>query len=203
MHVLLPERLRAKRRLSDLRSRMSSYAARTEIIQELESTGVFQDAQRLYSAKNAREEMLQYLRDLLSGDVFDVDSQLVGIGKVIPVCPLLDWRLLEACLSAPSSTFAGGGEDRRAMRALAEKYATAGIARRVVKGSGLLDLPARFAGTADAMRMLWQQGRKHPLWRDLIDDTKLIHELESLTPDQQPVRRALIPAHLAAFLSKA
>jgi hypothetical protein len=201
IHVLLPERLRAKRRLADLRNRISSYAARTETLRELESTGAFQDADRLYSARNPREEMLQYLRDLLSGDVFDVDLQIVGLGKVIPVCPLVDWRLLDACLSAPSSTFAGGGESRRAMRALAAKYATADIARRLTKGSGLLDLPARFAGAADAMGMLWKQGRKHPLWRDLIDDTKLIHDLAKLTPDQQPVRRALIPAHLAAFLA--
>lgn len=202
IHVLLPERLRARLRLADLRNRLSNYALPARKLHELESTGFLHEEHRLYSAKNAREEMLQYLRDLLLGDAFDVDMQLVGLGKVVPVCPLLDWRLLDACLSAPSSTFAGGGEDRRAMRTLAKKYATSAISQRAGKGSGLLDLPSRFPSAAGAMRMLWEQGRKHPLWCELIDDAKLIKELESLMPDQQPLRRALIPAHLAAFLTQ-
>jgi asparagine synthase (glutamine-hydrolysing) len=201
IHVLLPERFRARRRLANLRNRVSSYAARSEVIRELESSGAFHGVNRL-SPGNAREEMLHYLQELLSGDFFDTDIQLIGLGKVVPTYPLLDWRLLDACLSAPSSTFAGGGQDRRAMRALAEKYATAGIARRVGKGSGLLDLPSRFPGEVGALRKLWQEARKHPLWHALIDDSKLIHQLESLTPDQTPVRRALIPAHLAAFLAQ-
>jgi len=175
---------------------------RNEVIRELESAGEFEEM--LYSPRNAREEILGHLRRCLSWDIFDVDLEMVGVSKIVPIQPLVDWRLIDACLSAPSATFGGGGENRRAIRSLAAKYATPTIARRSGKGSGALDLAYRFPQEASEVRRLWAEGRKHPLWPELIDESKLLqvdHVADWRHVDDL-LRRALKPAYLAAFLAQ-